>query len=170
MTKNEFLETVSKLVVEENNRRGKPLFPSVVIAQAILDGRRDSKKPIIVVNMGGPSFEDANELLRENHIPTYVFPETAVDALAAMTKFAKLGDREYDDVVEKISDVDNLDGNRIFITNSGNCEEIEKELEQIVREVYPDKEIILNRAGCTVSSHCGPGTLGILMIRKRPIE
>ena len=76
------------------------------IAQAILDGRRDSKKPIIVVNMGGPSFEDANELLRENHIPTYVFPETAVDALAAMTKFAKLGDREYDDVVEKISDVD----------------------------------------------------------------
>ncbi len=73
-------------------------------------------------------------------------------------------------VKEKISDVDNLDGNRIFITNSGNCEEIEKELEQIVREVYPDKEIILNRAGCTVSSHCGPGTLGILMIRKRPIE
>ena len=76
------------------------------IAQAILDGRKDSKKPIIVVNMGGPTFEDANELLRENHIPTYVFPETAVDALAAMTKFAKLGDKQYDDVVEKISDVD----------------------------------------------------------------
>lgn len=37
MTKNEFLETVSKLVVEENNRRGKPLFPSVVIAQAICE-------------------------------------------------------------------------------------------------------------------------------------
>lgn len=37
MTKNEFLETVAKLVVEENNRRGKPLFPSVVIAQAICE-------------------------------------------------------------------------------------------------------------------------------------
>lgn len=37
MTKNEFLETVSKLVVEENNRRGKPLFASVVIAQAICE-------------------------------------------------------------------------------------------------------------------------------------
>ena len=73
-------------------------------------------------------------------------------------------------VKEKIEDVDNIDGNRIFITNSGNCEEIEKELEQIVKEVYPDKEIILTRAGCTVSTHCGPGTLGILMIRKRPIE
>ena len=37
MTKNEFLETVAKLVVEENNRRGKPLFSSVVIAQAICE-------------------------------------------------------------------------------------------------------------------------------------
>lgn len=37
MTKNEFLETVAKLVVEENNRRCKPLFPSVVIAQAICE-------------------------------------------------------------------------------------------------------------------------------------
>ncbi|MBO6274290.1 MAG: acetate--CoA ligase family protein, partial [Methanobrevibacter sp.] len=76
------------------------------IAQAILDGRRDSKKPIIVVNMGGPSFEDANNLLRDNHIPTYVFPETAVHALSAMTKFAKLEERKYDDVVENITDVD----------------------------------------------------------------
>ena len=76
------------------------------IAQAILNGRKESKKPIIVVNMGGPSFEDANELLRENGIPTYVFPETAVYALSAMTKFAKLGDKKYDDVVDKITDVD----------------------------------------------------------------
>ena len=75
------------------------------IAQAILDGRRDSKKPIIVVNMGGPSFEDANNLLRDNHIPTYVFPETAVHALSAMTKFAKLEERKYDDEVENITDV-----------------------------------------------------------------
>lgn len=37
MTKNEFLETIAKLVVEENSRRGKPLFSSVVIAQAICE-------------------------------------------------------------------------------------------------------------------------------------
>jgi hypothetical protein len=37
MTKNEFLETVSKLVVEENNKRGNTLFSSVVIAQAICE-------------------------------------------------------------------------------------------------------------------------------------
>jgi flagellum-specific peptidoglycan hydrolase FlgJ len=43
MTKNEFLETVAKLVVEENNRRGKPLFASVVIAQAICESRLGTK-------------------------------------------------------------------------------------------------------------------------------
>lgn len=37
MTNNEFLDTVSKLVIAENNKRGKPLFPSVVIAQAICE-------------------------------------------------------------------------------------------------------------------------------------
>lgn len=37
MTKNEFLETVSKLVVAENQKRGNPLFSSVVIAQAICE-------------------------------------------------------------------------------------------------------------------------------------
>ncbi len=84
------------------------------IAKAILDGRKDSKKPIIVVNMGGPTFENANELLRENNIPTYVFPETAVHALSAMTKFAKLEDRTYDDVVEKVDDVDKNAVREIF--------------------------------------------------------
>lgn len=75
--------------------------------------------------------------------------------------------KEY--VKERISDVNNIDGSRIFITHSGGCDEIAKELKSIVNEVYPDKEIIISRAGCTVSVHCGPGTLGILTIRKRPL-
>ena len=76
------------------------------IAQAILEERKEFEKPIIVVNMGGPSFEDANDALRENGVPTYVFPETAVTALEAMTRYAKLEDRTYDDVVDNVSDVD----------------------------------------------------------------
>ena len=42
MTKNEFLETVSKLVIAENEKRGNPLFNSVVIAQAICESRMGS--------------------------------------------------------------------------------------------------------------------------------
>lgn len=37
MNNEEFLNTVSKLVIAENNKRGKPLFSSVVIAQAICE-------------------------------------------------------------------------------------------------------------------------------------
>ena len=39
-------------------------------------------------------------------MPTYVFPETAVTALEAMTRYAKLEERVYDDVIEKVDDVD----------------------------------------------------------------
>ena len=76
------------------------------IANAILEERKEFDKPIIVVNMGGPSFEAANEALRDNGVPTYVFPETAVTALEAMTRYAALENKEYDDVIEKIDDVD----------------------------------------------------------------
>ncbi len=76
------------------------------IANAILEERKEFDKPIIVVNMGGPSFDKANDVLRENGVPTYVFPETAVKALGAMTKYAKLENRVYDDVVEKVTDID----------------------------------------------------------------
>ena len=37
MTKQEFLNKISQIVVAENNKRGRPLFPSVVIAQACLE-------------------------------------------------------------------------------------------------------------------------------------
>ena len=50
MTKNEFLETVAKLVVEENNRRGKPLFSSVVIAQAICESGWGQSKIMMKAN------------------------------------------------------------------------------------------------------------------------
>lgn len=50
MTKNEFLETVSQLVVEENNRRGKPLFASVVIAQAICESGWGQSKIMMKAN------------------------------------------------------------------------------------------------------------------------
>lgn len=72
------------------------------IAEVILEAEKKFEKPILVVNMGGPSFENANNLLRENNVPTYVFPETAVKALEAMTRYARLESREYKDCVSDI--------------------------------------------------------------------
>ena len=58
-------------------------------------------------------------------------------------------------------------GEHIFITNSGEVdEEVVKELEALIRECTDVKEVHYAIAGCTVSSHCGPKTLGVLFINE----
>lgn len=55
----------------------------------------------------------------------------------------------------------------IFITDSGEIgASIYTELDALVRELVPGAVIHHTTAGCTVSSHCGPGTLGILFINE----
>jgi DegV family protein with EDD domain len=51
---------------------------------------------------------------------------------------------------------------RIFITHSGCRVDLVKQVENDIRRLQPFKEIIETRAGCVISSHCGPNTLGIL--------
>lgn len=55
---------------------------------------------------------------------------------------------------------------RVFITHSG----VEDELVAAAREELEQsglfQEIHVTRAGCTVSCHCGPGTLGVLFLVK----
>ena len=72
-------------------------------------------------------------------------------------------------VEERLSDDNKPISSRIFLTHSGGCEEIAEQLKKEVLEKYPDKEVIITHAGCTVCVHCGPGTLGILMIREHAI-
>ncbi len=55
---------------------------------------------------------------------------------------------------------------RIFITYTTTEEEIVEEIEQLVKQYADFVEIRRTTAGCTVASHCGPHTLGILFIRK----
>ena len=76
------------------------------IAQAIVDGSAEFDKPVLVVNMGGPTFENANELLCNNGIPTYVFPETAVKVFEYLARFAAIKNRVYDDPVNEVEDID----------------------------------------------------------------
>lgn len=55
----------------------------------------------------------------------------------------------------------------VFITESGDVEpEVIAQLEALLRETIPVKEIHHTRAGCTVSAHCGPKTLGVLFINE----
>jgi hypothetical protein len=50
MTRNEFLKKISSIVVAENNKRGKPLFSSVVIAQALLESNWGQSKLMMKAN------------------------------------------------------------------------------------------------------------------------
>ena len=76
--------------------------------------------------------------------------------------------REY--VTERLSDYSDIDLDRVFITHAGCDPEIVEEIRALVAETAPFKEIIVTRAGCTVSSHCGANTLGVLYFRKTPLE
>ena len=69
-------------------------------------------------------------------------------------------------VRDRLGDISTVDTRRIFITDSGISEECRAAAEKTVRELADFQEIIHTRAGCTVSCHCGPGTLGILFYRK----
>ncbi|MBR0392475.1 MAG: DegV family protein, partial [Oscillospiraceae bacterium] len=55
----------------------------------------------------------------------------------------------------------------VFITESGEVDSaVLEELYALVRELIPVKEIHHTFAGCTVSTHCGPKTLGILFLEE----
>lgn len=53
---------------------------------------------------------------------------------------------------------------RVFITHSGIDNEVVEETRLYLKGLNHFKEIIETRAGGVVSSHCGPGTLGVLFI------
>ncbi len=59
-----------------------------------------------------------------------------------------------------------VDPSYIFITtSSAPTPEQAERLESAVRKAVPEvKEIFFTRTGCTVTSHCGPGTMGVLFV------
>ena len=55
----------------------------------------------------------------------------------------------------------------IFITHSGIEPERIEEVRQLLLEAYPFERTHVTTASCTISCHCGPGTLGILFATER---
>ena len=53
---------------------------------------------------------------------------------------------------------------RVFITHSGCDEEVISAVKKHLEELHIFEEILITRAGGVISSHCGPGTLGVLFI------
>jgi len=75
---------------------------------------------------------------------------------------------EYVD--ERLQNIDDIDNRRVFVTHAGCDSEIVNAVVEQVKSKGFFKEVFLTRAGCTISSHCGANTLGVLFIRKSPIK
>lgn len=61
---------------------------------------------------------------------------------------------------------DDVATDRIFVTHSGVPQELLDKVVALVKELHPFKEVLITRAGCTISSHCGPACLGVLFFTK----
>ncbi len=70
-------------------------------------------------------------------------------------------------IADRIGDGTDVDLSRVFVTHAGCDEDIVNQCLKQVENAAPWGEVHLTRAGCTVSSHCGRNTLGVLFMRKR---
>lgn len=72
-------------------------------------------------------------------------------------------------ITEQIGDGSDIELDHVFVTHAGCDEELSNRCVELVKSLAPFKNVHLTRAGCTVSSHCGRNTLGVLFIRKHNI-
>lgn len=69
-----------------------------------------------------------------------------------------------DYVKDMEEDLKRAKADRVFITHSGCDESVIAEVRAYLEGLDRFEEILVTRAGAVVSSHCGPGTLGVLFI------
>ena len=72
-------------------------------------------------------------------------------------------------VADRLADKENIELDRVFITHAGCDPDVVANVAEVVKNTLPFKEIFVTRAGCTISSHCGANTLGVLFVRKTPV-
>ena len=63
-----------------------------------------------------------------------------------------------------------INTHRIFITHSGVDKSVVEHVRGEIAKYIDFDEVLETRAGCTISSHCGNGTLGILFIREDEVK
>lgn len=69
-------------------------------------------------------------------------------------------------VRDKLAQYPDIDDSRIFITHSGIPQEYVNKVRETVGSLMEFQECYVTQASCTISSHCGPNTLGILFMTR----
>ena len=68
---------------------------------------------------------------------------------------------------DRLKDRPDIIRDRLFITYTPVSDQQLQDVVDAVAECEPFAQVYQTHAGCTVSCHCGPGTLGVLFIRKK---
>lgn len=69
-------------------------------------------------------------------------------------------------VKDRLADRDDLDRQILFVTRTPVSDACLEAVESAVNTYADFENIYWTTAGCTISCHCGPGTLGVLFVRK----
>lgn len=69
-------------------------------------------------------------------------------------------------VKDRLADREDLDKGTLFVTRTPITDECMCAVQEAVSAYNDFETTYWNEAGCTVSCHCGPGTLGVLFVRK----
>ena len=69
-------------------------------------------------------------------------------------------------IKDRLAERDDLDRKNLFVTRTPISQDCHEAVEAALNEFADFENIYWSEAGCTVSCHCGPGTLGVLFVRK----
>ena len=69
-------------------------------------------------------------------------------------------------VKDRLADREDLDRGTLFVTRTPVSDPCLEAVSEAVAQYGDFENIYWTTAGCTVSCHCGPGTLGVLFVRK----
>lgn len=69
-------------------------------------------------------------------------------------------------VKDRLADREDIDRSTLFVTSTTVTDECDKTVMDAVAQYGNFDTVYRTEAGCTVSCHCGPATLGVLFVRK----
>ena len=69
-------------------------------------------------------------------------------------------------VNDRLANREDIDRTTLFITQTKVSDECYTAVRDAIAACSPFENVYDTTAGCTVSCHCGPGTLGVLFVRK----
>ena len=69
-------------------------------------------------------------------------------------------------VEDQLKDRNDIVLDRVFITHTCPDDALPEQMAALVRSLQPFREVFITRASCTIGSHCGPNTLGVLFLQK----